>query len=71
MGTACFQTEFSKNTKKSNCSKVICTSSASVYGIREEENIIEDLEPVAVSVYNKAKVIAERIILSFPGLTQQ
>ncbi len=64
--TACFQTEFLlRMLKKTNCNKVIYASSASVYGIRDEIDIIETLEPVAVSVYNKTKVIAERIILSF------
>ena len=65
--TACFQTEYIlRMLKKTECSKIIYASSASVYGIRDEENIIETLEPMAVSVYNKTKVIAERIILSFP-----
>ncbi len=64
--TACFKTEFIlRSLKKTSCSKVIYASSASVYGIRKEENIVETLEPVAVSVYNKTKVVAERIVLSF------
>jgi len=64
--TACFETEYLlRKLSKTKCNKVIYASSASVYGIREEEDIVETLEPVAVSVYNKTKVIAERIVLSF------
>ena len=67
--TACFQTEILlRMLIKTNCEKVIYASSASVYGIRDELDIIETLEPVAVSVYNKTKVIAERIVLSFSEL---
>lgn len=42
----------------------IFASSASVYGIKDEERVTEDLSCVPVSVYNRAKLAAERILLS-------
>ena len=40
-------------------------SSGSVYGIKNEEKVIESLELVPISTYNKTKMCAERIFLSF------
>lgn len=45
----------------------IYASSASVYGIKDEERVTEDLTCVPVSVYNQAKAVAERILLSHAG----
>lgn len=45
--------------------RVIYASSGSVYGIKSEERVTEDLELVPISVYNKAKIISERIFQSF------
>ena len=42
----------------------IYASSASVYGIKEEENITEDLQLIPISTYNKTKMLAERILFS-------
>jgi nucleoside-diphosphate-sugar epimerase len=43
----------------------IYASSGSVYGIKDEEKVTEDLELRPVSEYNKAKMVAERVLLSY------
>lgn len=40
-------------------------SSGAVYGIRSEPRITEDLELMPISDYNKTKMVAERVILSY------
>jgi len=45
--------------------KFIYSSSGSVYGIKKERKVTEDLPPHPISIYNKTKMIAERILLSF------
>ncbi len=40
-------------------------SSGSVYGIKEEQNVTEDMELIPISTYNKTKMIAERVIMSY------
>ena len=43
----------------------IYASSGSVYGIKEEPKVTEDLELVPISEYNKTKMVAERVLLSY------
>jgi nucleoside-diphosphate-sugar epimerase len=43
----------------------ILASSGSVYGIKDEPKVTEDLSLVPISVYNKVKMIKERIVISF------
>jgi nucleoside-diphosphate-sugar epimerase len=43
----------------------IYASSGSVYGIRSEDRVTEDLELLPISEYNKTKMVAERILLSY------
>tara|TARA_Y100001978_G_C23702965_1_gene442486 strand:+ start:949 stop:1899 length:951 start_codon:yes stop_codon:yes gene_type:complete len=43
----------------------IFASSGSVYGIKEEKKVTEDLPLVPISVYNKTKMVAERVFLSY------
>ena len=43
----------------------IYASSGSVYGIKEEYNVTEDLPLFPISVYNKTKMVSERIFLSY------
>ena len=43
----------------------IYASSGSVYGVKEEEHVTEDLSLVPISVYNKTKMVAERVLLSY------
>jgi len=45
--------------------QLIFASSASVYGLKSEPNVTEDLELVPLSEYNKTKMVAERVILSY------
>jgi nucleoside-diphosphate-sugar epimerase len=40
-------------------------SSGAVYGVRSEPNITEDLELMPISDYNKTKMVAERVLLSY------
>ncbi len=50
--------------------KFIFSSSGSVYGIKKEKKVTENLSLVPLSVYNKTKMIAERIILSYKNEIQ-
>lgn len=50
---------------RSGVKQIIYASSGSVYGIKEENNVTEDLELIPISVYNKTKMVAERVFLSF------
>lgn len=43
----------------------IHASSGSVYGVKEEEQVIETLELEPLSEYNKTKMVAERVLLSY------
>jgi len=40
-------------------------SSGAVYGVRSEPDITEDLELMPISDYNKTKMVAERVLLSY------
>ncbi len=40
-------------------------SSGAVYGVRDELRIIEDLDLMPISDYNKTKMVAERVVLSY------
>jgi nucleoside-diphosphate-sugar epimerase len=43
----------------------IYASSGSVYGLKDEEKVTEDLELVPLSEYNKTKMVGERVLLSY------
>jgi len=43
----------------------IFSSSGSVYGVKEEEKVTEELSLVPISDYNKTKMISERVLLSY------
>jgi nucleoside-diphosphate-sugar epimerase len=45
--------------------RFIYASSGSVYGVKEEEQVTEDLELLPISEYNKTKMCGERIVLSY------
>src|SRR5690606_34197093 len=45
--------------------RFIYASSGSVYGLKDEEKVTEDLELVPLSEYNKTKMVAERVLLSY------
>lgn len=48
-----------------NVKQFIYASSGSVYGVKEEEQVTEDLELLPISDYNKTKMISERVLLSY------
>ncbi len=50
---------------KNGVKKFIFASSGSVYGIKDEPKVTEDLSLVPISVYNKTKMVAERVFLSY------
>ena len=45
--------------------KFIFASSGSVYGIKKEKKVTEDLSLKPISEYNKSKMIGERVLLSY------
>ena len=50
---------------KENVKQIIYASSGSVYGIKKEKKVTEDLSNEPISTYNKTKMIAERVFLSY------
>jgi len=50
---------------KSGVKQFIYASSGSVYGIKKEKQVTEDLELIPISYYNKTKMVAERVVLSY------
>ena len=45
--------------------KFIFASSGSVYGIKKEKKVTEDLSLEPISEYNKSKMVSERVLLSY------
>ncbi len=43
----------------------IYASSGSVYGVKDEDKVTEDLSLVPISAYNKTKMVAERVLMSY------
>ena len=50
---------------KNKVKHIIYASSGSVYGVKKEKKVTENLSLKPISTYNKTKMIAERVILSF------
>lgn len=50
---------------RSGVEHFIYASSGSVYGVKQEDEVTEDLIPDPISVYNKTKMVAERVLLSY------
>ena len=50
---------------KNRVKQFIYASSGSVYGIKKEKKVTENLLPVPISTYNKTKMIAERVLQSY------
>ena len=50
---------------KSKSKRIIYASSGSVYGLKKERKVTEDLDLVPLTAYNKAKISAEKIISSY------
>jgi nucleoside-diphosphate-sugar epimerase len=51
--------------KKYKVKKIIYASSGSVYGIKKEKKVTENLSLKPLSTYNKVKMVTERVILSY------
>ena len=51
--------------KRYGVKRFIYASSGSVYGVKEEPEVTEDLELKPISEYNKTKMVAERVLLSY------
>ena len=50
---------------RSGVKQFIYASSGSVYGVKEEDEVTEDLELKPISEYNKTKMVSERVLLSY------
>ena len=53
---------------KNDINNFIYASSGSVYGIQSASQVTEDLELKPISGYNKTKMIAERVLISYKNL---
>jgi nucleoside-diphosphate-sugar epimerase len=51
--------------KRQGVKRFIYASSGSVYGVKDELEVTEDLELIPISEYNKTKMCSERILLSY------
>jgi len=51
--------------KSKSIKSFMYASSGSVYGVKEEERVTEDLDLIPISAYNKTKMSAERVCLSY------
>ncbi len=54
-----------ENAAKSNVDQFIYASSGSVYGVKDEDDVTEELELDPISEYNKTKMVSERVLLSY------
>jgi nucleoside-diphosphate-sugar epimerase len=45
--------------------KIIYASSGSVYGIKKEKKVMEELDLNPISTYNKVKMVTERVLISY------
>ncbi|MCR9214739.1 MAG: SDR family oxidoreductase [Proteobacteria bacterium] len=57
--------QLADNAARAGIKRFIYASSGSVYGVKEEEQVTEDLELLPISEYNKTKMVAERVLLSY------
>ena len=55
--------------KKNKIKKLIYASSSSVYGVKKEKKVHEKLNLEPISTYNKAKMITERVLLSYKKIS--
>lgn len=51
--------------RKAGIKRFLYASSGSVYGLKSEPRVTEDLDLVPISVYNKTKMVAERVVASY------
>ena len=53
--------------QRAGIKQFIYASSGSVYGIKDEAQVTEELTLEPISEYNKTKMVAERVLLSYAG----
>jgi nucleoside-diphosphate-sugar epimerase len=64
--TSCLATmQLADRAQRAGVGRFIYASSGSVYGVKTDDQVTEDLELHPISEYNKAKMCAERIALSY------
>ncbi len=64
--TSCLATMMlADKAKRKGIKHFIYASSGSVYGVKEEEQVTEDLELLPLTEYNKTKMVGERVMLSY------
>lgn len=51
--------------RRNGVKRFIYASSGSVYGVKDEDQVTEDLELKPISEYNKTKMVSERVLLSY------
>lgn len=51
--------------KRMGIKRFIYASSGSVYGVKEEPQVTEELELDPISAYNKTKMVSERVLMSY------
>jgi len=54
-----------ENSIRNKVKQFIFASSGSVYGVKKEKEVTEELSLVPISTYNKTKMVAERILKSY------
>ena len=57
--------QMANEARKHGIKQFIYASSGSVYGVKEEEHVTEELDLVPISVYNKTKMVSERVLMSY------
>lgn len=64
--TSCLATmQLADRAAREGIQRFIYASSGSVYGVKEEEQVTEDLTLLPISEYNKTKMVSERVLLSY------
>jgi len=56
--------------QRAGVKQFLFASSGSVYGVKDDPQVTEDLTLVPISVYNKTKMVAERVLLSYQDAFQ-
>jgi nucleoside-diphosphate-sugar epimerase len=63
--TALGTMELADRARRRGVPRIIYASSGSVYGVKDEPQVTEDLVLRPISEYNKTKMVAERVLLSY------
>ena len=57
--------QLAENAVRKGIKRFIYASSGSVYGVKGDQQVTEDLDLEPISEYNKTKMVAERVLLSY------